>query len=163
MLVTTALAVVGWRTCCACGQPPRGWDPWRPRAAADRPSEAAQEAAAWMPCGPEGGLSPAQPWVSLPSRYPHSHSSAPQQQGSATLSSRGPPAVWASPGHVPSHIPSCYAPRPSSPQPTQGGSLSTCGHRVRARHGNSVCVHQATGTGLAGEGCHLFRHPPALI
>ena len=95
MLVTTALAVVGWRTCCACGQPPRGWDPWRPRVAADRPSEAAQEAAAWMPCGPGGGLSPAQPWVSLPSRHPHSHTSAPRQQDSAALGSHGPPAVWA--------------------------------------------------------------------
>ena len=30
MLVTTALAAVGQRTCCACGQPPRGRGPWRP-------------------------------------------------------------------------------------------------------------------------------------
>ena len=115
MLVTTALAVVGQRTCCACGQPPRGRDPWHPQGAADRPSEAAQEAMDGVACGPEGGLSPAQPWDSLPSRHPHSHSSASRQQDATALSSHGLLAVWAPPSHVPSHIPSCCAPRPFSP------------------------------------------------
>lgn len=84
--------------------------------------------------------------------------------GSKTLPRSAPMVYWLSGPHpAMSPLTSPPAALHALSPPTNSGRFLAHLWAPSEGQARKLCVQQAMGTGLVGEGCHLFRHPSALM